>query len=249
MLNKDDITEVCGVITTHEILEEISRTQLDQCLRNGYTYPFRNKYVLVEDEEPKENIKPRKQPKPKKIKKEPKLQQEKKKITPTPIPYLVDIFNDIKICEGARGIYYANKNGEFFVKYKKSGSVRYLTKYENRAHKTVDITIAQKTYVAKNLIAKMFIKGYRDGDIVLQNNNDPFDCRVENLKVIPKSEYAKDTYALIGAQPVGLFEDGKLVKQWKSARKAAKDLFCSYQTVMDTCNGKWKTKLFDVRWI
>jgi hypothetical protein len=243
MLDKDDISIVRGVIDRKIVLLEIGETKLDLHLRNGYDYPYLGRYILVEHEKGLDyEVTPEEK---NKITRERKIKKEeyKKRIL---IEKGIDC---VKILEGKRGTYFANKTGEFFIKYKKSGNIKYLTKYENRAHKTVDITIAQKTYVAKNLIAKLFVRGYKDGDIVVQKNDDPFDCSLENLKVIPKSEYAKETYGLIGAQPVGLFEDGKLVKQWKSARKAAKDLFCSYQTVMDTCNGKWKTKLFDVRWI
>ena len=46
------------------------------------------------------------------------------------------------------------------------------------------------------------------------------------------------------------YENGKLVKSYTSSRKAAADLYCSYQTILDICNGKVKRKpLVDVRYI
>lgn len=45
------------------------------------------------------------------------------------------------------------------------------------------------------------------------------------------------------------YKHGVLVRSWPSSRKAAKDLFCSYQTVLDTCHGKVKKPSFDVRFL
>lgn len=39
---------------------------------------------------------------------------------------------------------------------------------------------------------------------------------------------------------IGYFEDGKLVKTYPSSRKAAADLYCSYQTILNICNHKYK---------
>lgn len=224
MLNKDDITEVCGVITKKDVEKEIGATQLASCLRNGYTYPYRGKYVLVEEEFKRKNAKPK---------------EEK--------------FKYVKFCEGKRGTYYVSSDGEFFIKYNKSGKVKKLTPYmHNRKDKRencLTISINKRSYHAKNIVAMLFLKGYQKGDIVCCKNNDPNDIRADNLKIIPKSDYAKTTYGLIAAQKVGLFEDGKLIRKWASARKCAKDMYCSYQMIMDICNNKWQKKEFDVRWL
>ena len=46
-----------------------------------------------------------------------------------------------------------------------------------------------------------------------------------------------------------LDDDSKVIDSWPSARKAAIDLFVSYQTVMDICNRKIKRKpIINVRW-
>ena len=157
-------------------------------------------------------------------------------------------FKDIMICEGKHAVYYANRQGEVFYKYK-NGKTHYLAKHINKQHGYAYVRILRRDYPVKNLIAKHFIKGYEKGDVVSLKNGNPFDCSVENLVVLPKYVWAKDTYAMIGAKTVGLFENGKLVRKWGSARKCAKDLFCSYQTIIDACNNKWESKLFDVRWI
>lgn len=214
MLDKDDITKICGVISRKEVLKEIGMPALKKHLVNGLEFPFRGKYVLVEEDD----------------------------------HIVEDGFEEVKISEGKRGTYYASRKGEFFIKYK-GGATHYLSKYMNHYKGYVAVSVNRSSYCAKNLIAKLFIKGYKPGDIVIQKNGDVFDCRVENLKVIPKKLYAKKTYGLIGAKPVGLYENNRLVRTWPSARKCAKDMYCSYQMIMDACNNKWQRKEYDVRWI
>ena len=193
----------------------IAQKDLDNCLVNGHKFLFRNKYILIEDEE--------------------SLNESK------------GVFDDIMIGEGIRGIYYANRSGEFFVKSGKK--VTYLNKKVDKKRNCILVSIKGKKVVAKNMIAKLFIPEYKDGDVVKIKNGDIFNCSVGNLKVIPRKEYARYTYGMVGAKPVGLYQNGVLVKTWKSARKCAEDLFCSHQTIRDACHGKNPTKLFDVRWI
>lgn len=48
LLDKDDITKVCGIMSSKEILKEISNSRLVAILQNEHEY-FRDKYVLVEE--------------------------------------------------------------------------------------------------------------------------------------------------------------------------------------------------------
>lgn len=219
MLDKDDITNVCGVISRKDVIKEIGEKELKYHLEYAYKRPFRDKYILVEDEV---------KPVTKKVKKP----------------------ADVLLYEGARGNYYATYDGEFYIIYHKSGKKHYLSKYMNNYKGYLAVSMKRNSYCAKNLIAMIFLEGYQKGDIVCCKNNDPTDVRADNLKIIPKRIYAKSTYGLISAKKVGLYdENGKLVRTWASARRCAKDMYCSYQMITDICNNKWQRKEYDVRWI
>lgn len=72
---------------------------------------------------------------------------------------------------------------------------------------------------------------------------------LHNLRLVSMSEMGKLTGALSRSKGVALYnENGEFVKNWKSARKAAKALFCSYQTVNDICNKRTKKPFADLRW-
>lgn len=211
MLDKNDITNVCGVISRKDILKEISNNDLVVILNLKGRF-FRDKYVLVEEyfndkQEYKEEI----------------------------------------VYEGKRGNYYVNTNGEIFVVYHKSGEKRILSKFKKRYAAYVKLG-DKGDFPVKNLVAKAFL-GAKNEEVVITKSGKMFDCRVDNLVVMSKAERGKVTGPLSKSKPVGLFENDKLVKKWSSARKAAKDLFCSYQCVMDVCNKKTKNPLFDVRWL
>ena len=53
MLDKDDITNVCGTITPKEVCKELGLTtnQFNNFVSMGKI--FRDKYILIEDEKPK----------------------------------------------------------------------------------------------------------------------------------------------------------------------------------------------------
>ena len=163
-----------------------------------------------------------------------------------------EYFNDFdyreeKILEGGRGDYYINTKGQAFIVYRKNGRKRILTKFKKRNAAYVKIG-KLGDLALKNLVAKTFLNAERE-EVVVVKNGKIFDCRVENLVVMSKEERGRITGALAKSQPVGLFENGKLIKKWPSARKCAKSLFCSYQCVMDVCNGRTKNPMFDVRWL
>ena len=51
LLDKDDITNVCGVINSKDLSKELTRSQILCCLNNGKL--FRDKYILIENESSK----------------------------------------------------------------------------------------------------------------------------------------------------------------------------------------------------
>lgn len=74
------------------------------------------------------------------------------------------------------------------------------------------------------------------------------DNRVYNLKIVSLQELGKLTGHISKSQRVVEIKNNEIVRDWPSARKAAKDLFVSYQTVMDYCNNKVKFPMFNLMW-
>lgn len=217
MLDKDDITKVCGTITRKEFLEEtgFSQSKANNFIMYGRIY--KNKYILVEDyhEEVSENI----------------------SVLVAEIPSMKR--------------YYATQDGKIYVVYK-NGKVKYLSGYlkMSRNQNNWCVKISDRDYVAKNLIASLFIKEYKPGDVVmLKNDKDPRKVSVDNLIVVDKIAYAKMTGPMSRSKKVGLFEDDKMIRTFRSAREAGRKMYCSSQTVCDCCNNAYKTKLYDFRWI
>ncbi len=136
------------------------------------------------------------------------------------------------------------------VRYtKKSGGMRTLSNYKHKSKWAVKIN--KKEVNAGRIYAKAFIKrDLNSDDCVLVYGNE---LKLNALKVVDRSECASITGSLASSRyerkNIGLFKHGVLVRSWPSSRKAAKDLFCSYQTVLDTCHGKVKKPSFDVRFL
>lgn len=136
------------------------------------------------------------------------------------------------------------------VRYtKKSGGMRTLANYKHKTKWMVKIN--KKEVNAARIYAKAFIKRDLDSnDCVLVYGKE---LKLDALEVVDKSKCASITGAL--AKPrferrnVGLYKNGALIRSWPSCRKAAKDLFCSYQTVLDVCHGKVKKPMFDLRFL
>lgn len=136
------------------------------------------------------------------------------------------------------------------VRYtKKSGGMKTLTNYKHKTKWMVKIN--KKEVNAARLYAKAFIKrDLNSDDCVLVYGKE---LKLNALKVVDRSECASITGSLANSRyerkNVGLYKHDVLVRSWPSCRKAAKDLFCSYQTVLDTCHGKVKRPMFDVRFL
>lgn len=136
------------------------------------------------------------------------------------------------------------------VRYtKKSGGMRTLSNYKHKSKWAVKIN--KKEVNAARIYAKAFIKrDLNSDDCVLVYGNE---LKLNALKVVDRSECSSITGSLASSRyerkNIGLFKHGVLVRSWPSSRKAAKDLFCSYQTVLDTCHGKVKKPSFDVRFL
>lgn len=110
--------------------------------------------------------------------------------------------------------------------------------------------ICGKPINASRLLAKAFVKhDLQDDEVVIVDGK----LKLENMKIVRKEKWNAKVAPKASAhrtRTIGYFKDGQLVKTYPSSRKAAADLYCSYQTILDICNHKYKREpLVDVRYI
>ncbi|MCL1948378.1 MAG: HNH endonuclease [Turicibacter sp.] len=86
--------------------------------------------------------------------------------------------------------------------------------------------------------------------VITHRNNNKSDNHPENLRMERRCDRAKVTGAKSRSKPVELLDESReVVDSWPSARKAAKDLAVSPQTVTNICNKKVKkAPIVNVRW-
>lgn len=154
--------------------------------------------------------------------------------------------------KGYEGRYEITTDGEIF-RFFKNGKKRHLKGYrKNNTYcvKLTDTAGKATEYSYGRLVYESFKGTIPDNYVIKHKNNLVSDNRLINLRIVTMSERGKNTGPSSRSKPVELLNDnGKVIESWTSARKAAKDLFVSYQTVMDICNKKIKKKpLINVRW-
>ena len=91
------------------------------------------------------------------------------------------------------------------------------------------------------------------GCIPIHVNGLQSDNRPENIAYINKVEVGKMTGAMSSSKCViKLSPDGEIVEAYFSAREAARKNYFSYQTILDRCNGRVKSRLapdgYEYRW-
>lgn len=141
--------------------------------------------------------------------------------------------------------YEVSNYGRFRRKNPKNG-YRYLKPF--RKGNLFMIKIKDKDFNCARLVANNFIKHLNRNDRVYHKNGFEFDNYIKNLKVISLKDLGKITGHLSKSKRVIEIKDNSIIRSWKSARKAAKELFISYQTVNDYCNKKVKFPMYNLMW-
>ncbi len=141
--------------------------------------------------------------------------------------------------------YQVSNYGRFRKKNPKNG-YRYLKPYRNKNKFVIKINGKEKT--CSRIVAHYFIRPLNENDCIYHKNHYEFDNRCRNLEVISRTELGKKTGHISKSQRVVETKDGEIIRDWTSARKAAKDLYISHQTVMDYCNKKVKKPMYDLMW-
>lgn len=96
-----------------------------------------------------------------------------------------------KVNESKLRIYYVTTNGKFYYIDKKTNKKTYLTPRVEKDCLIISLGHSIKGR-AKNIMAKAWL-GAEPNDVVEHINGDVYDFRVDNLRVVKKSEYIKNT--------------------------------------------------------
>ena len=141
--------------------------------------------------------------------------------------------------------YEVSNLGRFRKKNPKNG-YRYLKPFKK--HNYYVIKIDGKAKSCARLVAHYHIRPLTKKDVVYHKNRLEFDNFYRNLKVLNKREVGIRTGYLSKSKRVVEIESAEIIRSWKSARKASKDLFVSIQTICDYCNGKVKNPMYKLMW-
>ena len=141
--------------------------------------------------------------------------------------------------------YQVSNYGRFRKKNPKNG-YRYLKPF--RKKNIFLVKIKDKDFNCARLVANAFIKKLNKNDRVYHKNKIENDNYYRNLKIVSLKELGKLTGHISRSKRVVEVKSGEIVREWSSARKCGLDLFISYQTVNDYCNGKVASPMFNLMW-
>ena len=119
----------------------------------------------------------------------------------------------------------------------------------------VVVNFMRNSYMANRLVWMAFNGEIENGMEIDHINGDRQDNRLENLRKVTHKENCNNPITIKNYkkhnQTVNrdylkkrLYQytiDGKFVREWDSAKDAAKELGLSYHCIVDTCNGKQKS--------
>lgn len=213
MLDRKDITDVRGIITAGDVMDELGITN---CGFERFVYQNKDYHgcYLVEVDEEEESSK----------------------------------FKEYKFFELNVSRYpsrwYVTCDGRFYRMYIRSGKKHELMPYLHHGIWTVRIGGFHEVSAAR-VYARYFMD-LHDGEYVLLKSNN---WDVNKIEVVDRQKYITKNNREAFGKAIGLYEDGKLVKQWPSTRAASSDLYISRQTVSDICKSRYKKKMYDLRYI
>lgn len=122
----------------------------------------------------------------------------------------------------------------------------------NRPHTLIikiKLGLKSKEFNCKKLIATLFIRELKDNEVVINKNNDPKDIRVVNLFITNRKNLGQITGGKSSrSKRIVYYDHTGFRTSYPSARKLAKELGVSYQTVLDIANNKTKKPKFKIEW-
>lgn len=140
--------------------------------------------------------------------------------------------------------YEVSNFGRFRKKIKKG--YRYLKPF--RKHNLFIVKLGYKEYICSRLVANYFIKRLTPEDRVYHKNKIEFDNYYKNLQIMTLRELGKKTGHISKSKCVVEVKDNEIVRSWRSARTASKELYISRQTVSDYCNNNVRKPMYNLMW-
>lgn len=141
---------------------------------------------------------------------------------------------------------YAIDTGGVVWRKNKSGYIE-MRPQVKRGALSVRLTDESGKRATLNISALMRAVFFRDlpPDVVLcHRNGDKLDNRLYNLRPIARAELGRQTGGQSRRKAVAkIAGSGEVIDLYPSARQAAKSNYFSYQTVIDRCNGRVKSRL------
>ena len=144
--------------------------------------------------------------------------------------------------------YYVSNQGYVLSVSSKSYKEHKLSGYAKQGRKNAPyvIKLGNKEKCIKHLVAQAFIPEYKGAESnILHRDGNKRNCRVDNLIVVPKSQVAKITGPKSKSQRIIVIDCCGKETVYSSIRKAANNLNCSYQTLLDYINGRYKKSVLD----
>lgn len=144
--------------------------------------------------------------------------------------------------------YYVSNKGYVLSVSSKSYKEHRLSGYvkQGRVNAPYVVKLGDKERCIKHLVAEAFIPGYKGKDSnILHKDGNKKNCRVDNLIIVPKSQVAKITGPQSRSQKIKVTDLEGNITIYSSIRAASDNLNCSYQTLLDYINGRYKTSVLD----
>ena len=121
-------------------------------------------------------------------------------------------------------LWYVTNYGNVYSVYKSTRKIKYIKKRKD-SHGELIVHVNGKNFQIKTLVAKYFSRKWKDGCFVKVLDGNKENLKIDNLDIIDRKSYFKKLQNKRVCKPVGLFENGKLLKSWNSIGDCAKDLF------------------------
>ena len=157
---------------------------------------------------------------------------------------MLDTWTDII---GYNGKYQVDKEGNVRRVFP-SGKTRIMKPYHKKMSGSQRMVVKltfngkSKEEILLQIVAKTFLGECPKGYVPYHKNGCQLDNYVNNIAYISRQELGKITGASSKRQPVAKIDsNGEIVDVYSSARKAARENYMSYQTIIDRCNGKVKS--------
>lgn len=140
--------------------------------------------------------------------------------------------------------YEASNFGRVRKNYKTTTAI--LLPYKKKKYMIVKLEEGGKRVEKRlrDIIADTFLKKEARKGCVVHKNGDFTNCSVWNIERMNRTEVARRTGGKSKSQAVVLVNEQtmEVVEWWESARKAAPEVFMSYQAVNDRCNGRVQSR-------